>query len=173
MGNVIKSVDTNAGGDALASLDGRTFFSAAALNYKHMNTLSIRTIWAMPVAAIALIAFVPRTIAATETKSQPAQPPLATAPAAPPQTPAAATTAKAAAAPAAPIPKPAAIPIPAVTPTPQPLAPVTAAGDTKSEREFYSSAPIRLGFVFKPVEPVNRFVVIGKRYGSFHRSDEF
>ena len=30
-----------------------------------------------------------------------------------------------------------------------------------------------LGFVFKPVEPVNRFVVIGKRYGSFHRSDEF
>jgi hypothetical protein len=25
-----------------------------------------------------------------------------------------------------------------------------------------------LGFVFKPMEPVKRFVVIGKRYGSFH-----
>lgn len=105
-----------------------------------MNTLSIRTIWALPIAAIALIAFIPPTNAATENKPAAAQPPATpatTAPAAKPATtpaPVAATAAPAAA------PKPAPAPQAAAS-APKPAATPNAA---KDEREFYSAAPIRL-----------------------------
>ena len=105
-----------------------------------MKTLSIRTICALPLAAIALIAFPPLSKAATETKTQPAPTPAATAPAT-----AAAPVAKPAvtpAAPAAPTPK---APAPTAAPTPPPAA-VTApsASDAKDEKDFYNKAPIRL-----------------------------
>ena len=77
-----KSVYTKAGGDAQALRAGeRHSCSGTDLYYKHMNTLSIRTIWALPIAAIALIAFIPRTNAATETQTPPPPKPAAAAPA--------------------------------------------------------------------------------------------
>jgi iron complex outermembrane receptor protein len=133
-----------------------------------MNALSIRTIWILPVAAISLIALSSLTNAATETKpAQPPAPAIAPAPApAPAAKPAATAAAPAAPAPAvkptpaptppapaaAPAPKPV---TPAVTaPAPKPAAPAAAVTpatkpiaadiDTKNEKEFYSTAPIRL-----------------------------
>ena len=94
-----------------------------------MNTPSIRTIWALPSAAIALIAFTLQINAATETKTPPTPPaPVVAKPAATP-----APVAKPVAAPSA--------PATATVPTPQPVA---TASEAKDEKEFFSAAPIRL-----------------------------
>jgi len=108
-----------------------------------MNTLSLRTQWVLPATAIALIAFIPTTNAATEAAPQPAQPPTATAAATAPASTAvpAAKPAATAAAPVTPAPKP----TPATVPAPLPAAPVAAAtSGLKNEKEYYSAVPIRL-----------------------------
>jgi len=97
-----------------------------------MNTLSPRTIKALPAAAIALVAFLPQSHAATEA-NQLALPP-ATASAAPAPAP---ISAAAAANPAQ-----TAKTEPPATPLPPPVMAVSS--EPKSEREYYSATPIRL-----------------------------
>ncbi|MBK9989307.1 MAG: TonB-dependent receptor [Verrucomicrobia bacterium] len=80
-----------------------------------MNTLTIRSYWALPAAAIALIAFSQLTIAATDTNPQPARPAAATAPATPAPAAKPAITDKISA-------KPEAKKEPAATPKPAPAA---------------------------------------------------